>query len=665
MLQQFGVDNAGNIWITVNYVHMDNTDAQNPIYESTMKLVKLAPDGTESSSADLNAIEDLENPYPQSICFDKDGNAYVLCYQAIAVFDGNTGEFAFLVNENGYIQGAAPTNSGDIVMVISGGQGGYSIKTIDYAARAATPAKAYSGGKYFNDVYQGAGEYTFFFRYQNSLYGFKLADMSDGEVINFINSDIDGNNISRLVPAGDGVFLMNRYSFGDAPADTGLVKLTHNPDATLTGRKIITFGALSLDDIARRAILSFNKSHTDARITVTEYVTDITSPDAYEKAATALDLAIVSGRAPDILSLNGLQLSKYAKKGALLELSEYIDNSPNIKREDLFENILTAGSPDGGIYRIIPSFSIHTLVCSTSILDGKTRLTAAEMAELTKKYPEAALTYGIDANTWLWQEVAYGLEEYVDWNAGTCSFDSQRFIDELELSKSFPETFDWNAVYDDYLEYENNYSTMFREGRTLFEQWYFNDVRAARSARDMFGGDVAFVGFPAAGGSGSVIMPQGDFAISASSENKELCWSFLEQFLSDDYNLGRRVGSSTPINKAAFEEQARLEMIPILERDFSKGVELREMRGNGGSSWTVYSPEEIDMEKYGDYALTEAEVAQLRAAIEGAVSLTTTDEQIMAIINEEAGAFRAGAKSAEETAKMIQSRVSLYVSEKN
>ncbi|MDR0839623.1 MAG: hypothetical protein LBN99_08320, partial [Oscillospiraceae bacterium] len=35
MLQQFGVDNAGNIWITVNYVHMDNTDAQNPIYEST------------------------------------------------------------------------------------------------------------------------------------------------------------------------------------------------------------------------------------------------------------------------------------------------------------------------------------------------------------------------------------------------------------------------------------------------------------------------------------------------------------------------------------------------------------------------------------------------------------------------------------------------------
>ena len=64
-----------------------------------------------------------------------------------------------------------------------------------------------------------------------------------------------------------------------------------------------------------------------------------------------------------------------------------------------------------------------------------------------------------------------------------------------------------------------------------------------------------------------------------------------------------------------------------------------------------------------DPPLTGQEAQQLRELIAAVEHTTLVDEKAMSIIREEAAAFLAGQRSAEETARLIQSRVSLYVSE--
>ena len=60
---------------------------------------------------------------------------------------------------------------------------------------------------------------------------------------------------------------------------------------------------------------------------------------------------------------------------------------------------------------------------------------------------------------------------------------------------------------------------------------------------------------------------------------------------------------------------------------------------------------------------TQEEIDGIRHLIESARPLSWESEEIYAIIGEESASYFAGQKSADETAKIIQSRVQIYVSE--
>ena len=61
--------------------------------------------------------------------------------------------------------------------------------------------------------------------------------------------------------------------------------------------------------------------------------------------------------------------------------------------------------------------------------------------------------------------------------------------------------------------------------------------------------------------------------------------------------------------------------------------------------------------------ITEAEIGQFCRLL-GAIEHTTLrDETVMSIIRQETAVFLSGDRTAAETARLIQSRVSLYVSE--
>ena len=73
---------------------------------------------------------------------------------------------------------------------------------------------------------------------------------------------------------------------------------------------------------------------------------------------------------------------------------------------------------------------------------------------------------------------------------------------------------------------------------------------------------------------------------------------------------------------------------------------------------------EFDGQQLNLYAMTEDEYNLFMRVYENCNSVTAYNQEINNIITEETAAFFDGQKTAEETAKIIQDRVSLYVAEK-
>ena len=65
------------------------------------------------------------------------------------------------------------------------------------------------------------------------------------------------------------------------------------------------------------------------------------------------------------------------------------------------------------------------------------------------------------------------------------------------------------------------------------------------------------------------------------------------------------------------------------------------------------------------YELTQADSDELMAVINSATKVLRQDQNITDIITDECTAYFKGEKSAEETAKLVQSRVSIYVNEQS
>ncbi|MEG2383702.1 MAG: hypothetical protein RSB39_08950, partial [Oscillospiraceae bacterium] len=63
------------------------------------------------------------------------------------------------------------------------------------------------------------------------------------------------------------------------------------------------------------------------------------------------------------------------------------------------------------------------------------------------------------------------------------------------------------------------------------------------------------------------------------------------------------------------------------------------------------------------FAITQEEADQIRALIDSVEKTGIYDESIMGIIKEEAALFFKGEKTVEQTAEMVQSRMSIYVNE--
>ena len=506
---------------------------------------------------------------------------------------------------------------------------------------------------------------------------------------------MNANYVQNVVPLSDGRFLITEQNWR---RDNSMKLAYMTPVGESVEKYIIHFAALYLDENLTNSIISYNKQNDMFRIVFDDYSVYNTEED-YEAGLKQLNQEIISGKIPDIFSMDGLPYDVYASKGLLLDLKARLENDPDLRMADFLENVFKALERDGKIYSIIPAFTLQTLAAKESLVGKTSGWTMEDLQKVIRANPQAAVFSETTRENALRILLEENMDAFIDPETGACSFNSPEFVQLLELVKTFPETIDWDKLYNDDPTYWEKQQGQYREGRTLLMNFYLSSYTNIRDLYYQFDSDCTFIGFPGAKGSGAVIAPNMEIGISGRTKLDDQCWDFLRYLLSQEYqsDLGDwcfpvRLEALEALETRAMTEEGSGYVVynsvsgggmAVYETetaaDEADTPDPAEGTEDGEATSGVLVPEESaspgDLEPeepvapdpgYEDWwskPITQEMADKVTDVVKGAVQIYRQQTEVMAIIQEEAGAFFAGQKTAQAVADTIQSRVYLYVME--
>ncbi len=621
-------------------------------------LRQLDTSGSELARIDISGLEEqLDLPYMDSTQLDGDGSLYVSGEGSVYVLDPSL-EVLFHLEEEGLWGNLVLLGDGRMGFVTwDQASGSQVLRTIDKAARGWGETYPLSGS--VSSAYTGSGSYLFYYDNGDSLYGYDpqqvQADLEAGgsgageKLLSWSGCDINAGDLLFFTFLPDGrVAAMTQDRSGPSSVPE-LALLTKTDASALPEKTTLTYATLRMDYDLRSRIVSFNRRSDQYRIEIRDYSQYNTSED-YSAGLTKLTTEILAGNVPDILDTNSLPIQQYAAKGLLEDLWPLIDSDPDISRDSLMERVFTAAEVDGGLYQIFSSFSIATVVGRRDTVGSEMGWTMEQLLAALDTMPEDCLVFGqgVTRDSLLSISLMWSMDQYVDWTTGQCGFDTPAFQDILTFCASFPASFQWNED-----TYESEPAAI-QSGRQMLYPTTISSFDDLQMCDAMFGGGTTFIGYPTGQGCGSSFYIGSGMAMSSQCADKAGAWSFMRQIL-----LPQSTGNEEnfyawqfPTNRADFQCMADQAMRQEFYTD-ENGNQVEQ--SHGGASWDGFSIE--------FYAATQEQYDHLMELYSAVDSLASVDMSIDAIVREEAASFFNGDKSVQETAALIQSRVSLYVNE--
>lgn len=388
----------------------------------------------------------------------------------------------------------------------------------------------------------------------------------------------------------------------------------------------------------RQLAEDYQQTHSGITIEIVPYErTDQTESDGIQR----LQREIVSGTGPDLVNYG----SGYATGDIA---GGYTENLlPALAGQELyFDNILQAFTYQDGLYAVPLGFTLKSFVGAAEHLEGRKSWTIGELMECYEAQRDERILYPGEQKKDVFGTILSGsMEYYIDWETGKCDFDGEEFCAVMEFCNRFP----------DQLEIADDFSTKqtYPDDKALLLPISVADVFDICKAGIIFDErEVTYIGFPVEDGCGTMIQSCGPvLAVSHNSAHTGAAIDFIEWCLDEDAQS--ELVSGFPINRNA------------LETRLSEAMEIEYGTGNDDTQKPVVKdtilfegddPEEL-------YCITQAQADELLELIGSANRRSTTDMEIYKILLEEIAAYFDGQKSLEETAGIIQSRVSMYVNE--
>lgn len=511
----------------------------------------------------------------------------------------------------------ARTHDGEILLAYNR-ENNYRIDVYSPLEENLSPADSVAFNIPFTDV-SGGAVWDAYLSSSNALFGYRFDTKELKKLFSWNGIGIIQGSVAeakgKLVCAG-------RISY-DKPSPP-LILVPIEVSAENSG--VIRFATTDpngIDFRVQEAIRAWNGSHPDCPIEIVDY--SVYGGGNSTLSATKLMADVVAGNMPDIYDFSMTSVdtipssAQLARRGLLENIYPYIDSDPELARADFVPGVINSLEINSGLYEVVPAFSIVTTIASSNAVGSEENWTYDALNSVVKSsdFFDTVFDNHHDRMWLLGNIVDASGEKLVDWSAGKCYFESDYFRNVLETVKQMPETGEQmeSAVLSD----EVSTST------GLLYYINANDVWMASTAPQAFFEDYCFPGLPEVG---SAVYPLLSYGISAYSENKNLCWQFLRQFLTEEYKM-----------------------------KFFISPRMDGLREQVSSTWEGF----IDIRQYHPYGL-EA-MNKLADIIIDADTVVRHDAQIWQVVHAAAGAYFAGDQSVEDTMKQIQSRVSIYLAE--
>lgn len=394
--------------------------------------------------------------------------------------------------------------------------------------------------------------------------------------------------------------------------------------------------------LPRDMIDKFNRTHDDVQIVVKDYSNTPTDDQGLER----LLVEMAAGQVPDIIDLGGsLPFQQMVRKGYLEDLWPYIENDPDLGREGVLEAPLKAAEVNGGLYMLFGAVTLETLVGSAAVVGDRTSWTFQELQDAFANMPEGSTILRFDTSR---ESIAgmltrYAVGSYVDWETGTCSFDSPSFRSMLEFIRMFPGSEELKAeiaeLGDEWNAVSQEAEARQRKGLQMLEDPGYLALDSLPVYDMTWGGRCAFIGYPVEDGSvGSMFRPVGAaLGISSSCKNKEAAWEFIRTVMTDPPTEQSRI----PLKRDKYELKRTTAMTVKAIVDFNR----------------------VTNEEITAPPLTEERVREFEDFFNSIDKIDIWDREMFFLIREICDPYFAGAKTLDETVALLQNRVGLYVSE--
>ena len=573
-------------------------------------LIQIA--GDNGILHDVDITQHFGDSYPMTMKIDKEEQIFIMLSDSIIVF-GQDSSYICRIDLETYPGGLVLGGDGEVYVLSDDKSAALSLDT---QAKTAVLAAEYSGYSICN----GGDGYLFTLVNDDGLYGVSERGGAAEPIAIWAECGISLNNLSNVQFMTEGRFLLRDWS--------GIYILKPIDPSEFKDKKVLTMATVSSRSSLESIAAEFNLWSEDYMVKVVCYNQENKQSSAgrmesISEAITRLNMDIISGNVPDLFEFTFLPEAYYADKGLIADLYEFVDKDQDISREDFI--LLNKLENEGKLYYAANRFVVESAVGLWSRFGDCHGWTLDKYLEIQSQY-SGELMYNVTREGFLRTLTNRYAATAVDWEAGTCDFENKEFIKILESVSAIRE----NPEPEDNADI--NYTPAgqrMREGTLIASYLYIDSVSALASMEKEAGEKLSLIGLPTVDGSGGTALgPQGMAGICTGGD-QEGAWEFIKYMLTKGAVGYSNYGISS--NKALLEARIADALTPL--------------------------------KATGEPLMKASDVDRLYELLEHSVYYGTASEDVVNIVLEEASAFLAGAKSAEDTAHIIQSRVGILAAE--
>jgi len=627
------------------------------------------------TSKELSFLLDTGMNFPYALCTDADGDVYLASQEKIVILSQELTTITSIVLPD-YLRSMVPDRNGSI-LACTRQHGSWCAAEIDKTRGSLETILELSGtAPTLLGTQPDDSAYIFYYLTDTFVWGMTYDEEgrpTAEPIMDLVNSGI-GNTESVTGASGvtEPCAAFDRDTLLFISGGMPLL-FCRSEDIDLDTIRTITLAHTEPPSaFISSQIVQFNKDNPDVRIVTKDY-SSYTTDDKPNGAEEQLTLEITAGLfRPDIVlgSTSSLVLEQIVKNGLYTDLTPYLETDDTVNFDTLYGCIpRTFDDGKGGMWAITPEFKLRTLIGHPAVLGeyaGQTSWTLDEMLDFfeslpedVEKFPELLRDYGVyflDEYTLLAQ--GYGC--FIDMENGTCSFESDAFLRYLEFLTTLPATTqEWKqrSEYANLDKSEQFYAGM--SGKVALKLVTLSYPNSYWNLETAFGTkDYTLIGRATTTDSGAGIVSDNVFTVTSFTESPAACWELLKYFFAER-------------QPALMAESGFLSMKPLMAEAMTPSNDYIRVHYTTGVTHSIeHDPDnpltEETLDKPGIIlTITDEDRRNLEEFLDrsGNPLIHEIPDAVRHIVRDEMSVYFSGLGTAEDCAKKIQSRVTIWLSE--